>query len=199
MSTLASVVIYDIYSNLPAAGIPGRMFYVSGGGTNAGNGYRDNGSSWDLVITPGGGSSPLTTKGDIFGFDSADARIPVGVDGEVLTADSSQALGVKWASAAGGIGILGTAVFSASGGTISGLVIAGNITSVTRTAIGQYVVAISGSPANYIIQMTTGDPAQIAVIQVDPATSYTSSGFTVQVNAPGVAYDPALVFITVIG
>lgn len=54
MSTLASVVIYDIYSNLPAAGIAGRMFYVSTG-TNAGNGYRDNGASWDLVVTPGGG------------------------------------------------------------------------------------------------------------------------------------------------
>lgn len=44
----------------------------------------------------GGGSSPLTTKGDIYGFDTADARIPVGADGDVLTADSADPLGVSW-------------------------------------------------------------------------------------------------------
>ena len=34
---------------------------------------------------------------DIFGFDSADARIPVGVNNQVLIADSAPALGVKYA------------------------------------------------------------------------------------------------------
>ena len=50
----------------------------------------------------GGGSSPLTTKGDVYGYDTADARIPVGSDGQVLTADSTQTLGVKWAAGGGG-------------------------------------------------------------------------------------------------
>lgn len=45
----------------------------------------------------GAGSSPLTTKGDVWGFSSVDARIPIGADGNVLTADSSQTLGLKWA------------------------------------------------------------------------------------------------------
>lgn len=49
-----------------------------------------------------GASSPLTTKGDVFGFDSSDARIPIGTNGQVLTADSAQTLGLKWATAAGG-------------------------------------------------------------------------------------------------
>jgi len=49
-----------------------------------------------------GAGSPLTTKGDIFGFDTANARIPVGTDGQVLTADSVEALGVKWADPTGG-------------------------------------------------------------------------------------------------
>jgi hypothetical protein len=53
---------------------------------------------------PGGGSSPLTTKGDVYGYDSADARIPVGANDQVLTADSAQTLGVKWADAAAGGG-----------------------------------------------------------------------------------------------
>jgi hypothetical protein len=46
--------------------------------------------------------TPLTTKGDLFGFDTADARIPIGTDGHVLTADSAQTLGLKWAAPAGG-------------------------------------------------------------------------------------------------
>lgn len=45
------------------------------------------------------GSSPLTTKGDVFGFSTVDARIPIGPNGQILTADSAQALGLKWAAA----------------------------------------------------------------------------------------------------
>jgi len=45
----------------------------------------------------GGSSSPLTTKGDVWGYDTTNDRIPVGSDNTVLTADSAQPLGLKWA------------------------------------------------------------------------------------------------------
>ena len=51
-----------------------------------------------------GATSPLTTKGDLWGFSTVDARFPVGADGQVVTADSTQALGVKWAASGGGGG-----------------------------------------------------------------------------------------------
>jgi len=45
-----------------------------------------------------GATSPLTTKGDIWGYSTSDARIPVGANNTVLTADSTQSLGLKWAT-----------------------------------------------------------------------------------------------------
>ena len=42
--------------------------------------------------------TPLTTKGDVFTFSTEDARIGVGADGTVLTANSSEATGLEWAT-----------------------------------------------------------------------------------------------------
>ena len=47
----------------------------------------------DLVA---GGGSPLTTKGDLFTYSTADARLGVGTDGQALIADSAEATGLKW-------------------------------------------------------------------------------------------------------
>src|SRR5262249_31695108 len=44
-------------------------------------------------------STILTTPGDILGHDATDAaRIPVGSNNQTLIADSSQALGLRWAA-----------------------------------------------------------------------------------------------------
>ena len=46
MSTLASVVVYDVIANLPAAGIPGRLFFAS----DTGIALRDNGTTWNTLM-----------------------------------------------------------------------------------------------------------------------------------------------------
>jgi hypothetical protein len=57
-----------------------------------------------IVSATGGTSSPLTTKGDVYTYDTAEQRLAVGTDGQVLTADSSEPTGLKFATpAAGGV------------------------------------------------------------------------------------------------
>lgn len=43
-----------------------------------------------------GNSSPLTTKGDIYAYSTVADRLPVGVDGQRIIADSAQPLGVRY-------------------------------------------------------------------------------------------------------
>lgn len=62
----------------------------------------NSGGTWFAIGGGSGTASPLTTKGDVWGYDSADNRIPIGTNGYVLTADSTQTLGLKWAPSSAG-------------------------------------------------------------------------------------------------
>ena len=44
----------------------------------------------------------LTTKGDIHGFSTENVRVPVGTNGHVLTARSTNSNGIAWETSAGG-------------------------------------------------------------------------------------------------
>jgi hypothetical protein len=97
----------------------------------------DGDATWnDQPVT-----SPLTTKGDLFGFSTANARLAVGSDGQIVVADSTQTLGVKWANG----GPFGRATTQVINGT----------TSVTA-AMG--VIEINAASGNVILNL----PAWVA-------------------------------------
>ena len=62
-----------------------------------------------------GTTSPLTTKGDLYGYSTSNARLPVGADGLPLVADSTQTTGLKWGAVGvtgGGTGLTTTSAYS---------------------------------------------------------------------------------------
>jgi hypothetical protein len=59
--------------------------------------------SWSKIIgAPAFLVNPLTTQGDLITYGTAPARLGAGTNGQVLTADNTTALGLKWATPAPG-------------------------------------------------------------------------------------------------
>lgn len=68
---------------------PGELLVLD----ESGDWYHYDGNGNPYVV-----GLPITTKGDILSFSTAPVRVPVGSDMQVLTAASSQAAGVEWAT-----------------------------------------------------------------------------------------------------
>lgn len=96
-----------------------------------------------LALTvPFSGVSPLTTKGDVYVFGTANTRLPIGADATCLTADSTQILGLKW----------GTCVSPAAPGfSLQINNNAGALGSISNVAVGSQL-ASDGSSSTPIFQ-----------------------------------------------
>ncbi len=86
---------------------------------DAGTLYFISASAAIFFNTDAGGGSPLTTKGDLYGFSTLDARIPIGANATVLTADSNESLGLKWAAPASP-SFVGCSLFLTGNSTLTG-------------------------------------------------------------------------------
>ena len=85
-----------------ATGLPATTGLTATGTKDATTFLRGD-DTWAVVD-----ASPLTTKGDVYTFDTGNQRLAVGADGLVLKADSSTATGLVWGSGGGGATIVHT-------------------------------------------------------------------------------------------
>lgn len=142
--------------------------------------------------------SPLTTKGDILSFSTLNARLAVGSDGQVLTADSAQTLGVKWATPTTGtvtaVSVVSANGFAGSSGggatpaltlstTITG-VLKGNGTAISAATAGTDYSAGTNALATGILKSTTTTGAlTIAVAGDFPTLNQNTTGTAAGLSA----------------
>jgi hypothetical protein len=103
-----------------------------------------------------------------------------------------------YSAAAASGGVHGTATFSATGGTISGLHVTGCVTNATRASQGVFTMTISGCPANYLILLTSTVDTAYVICNVVPASQGSTSFQFQTVNQAGALFeDPSAVYVLV--
>lgn len=122
-----------------------------------------SGSYYDLLDTPtwAVATDPIwNAKGDLAGGTGADtaARLAVGTDGQVLTADAAEATGMKWANPAGGGGG-GTIVDQTADLSVTSNAAYQDTTLVVALTAGTWAVEVMYSAS---VNATPGASAQLS-------------------------------------
>lgn len=178
-----SIVVAD---SISGAGTVASPLQLSGDSASPGNTmlYGTNGSGtkgW--YAQPAGGSSPLTTKGDVFVFGTANARLPVGSDGQVLTSRSSATNGVDWESPGWTLNV------NESGGSLANFTAVSGTwtTSAGKIAVNNPSDASLGD--NWCLKCNTAVPTGQEVVSVDlNVTTWNAGGAVGNSSASRVGF-----------
>lgn len=129
--------------------------------------YDDDTSTWVPAADDTGSALPTaTTKGDIAVYDGDSWEIlAAGTNTHVLTADSGETLGLKWAAGGGG------------GGSDARLLVAGNTSDQTISSNSLTDVTGLG------VSVESGKTYQFTAVLIYGSAS-TSNGITLAVNGP---------------
>jgi hypothetical protein len=128
----------------------------------------DGGTGSSTAVSAFNALSPTTTKGDLIVSNGSDnVRLPVGTNNYVLTADSSEATGVKWSVSGGGMvdpGANGVVVRTALNTTTARTITAGTGISVSNgngvsanpTITNSGVTSLTGTANEVEVSASTG-------------------------------------------
>ena len=106
-------------------------------------------------------NSPLTAKGDLFGYSTAPARLAVGNNGESLVADSSTSTGLKYS---GGNPVSNPFINSAFDIAQRGTSFTGITTGTTYT-LDRWLIYMGAAASVSVSQQATGDTTNLPQIR----------------------------------
>jgi len=138
---------------------------------NGGTGQTSQTAAFDAL-------SPTTTKGDLIVSNGTDnIRLPVGTNTHVLTADSTEPSGLKWAAGGAGSGT----VTSVDATVPSFLSVSGN----PITTSGTLAFGLSSTPANGQLLIGNGTGFSYANLSAGTGISITNGAGSIQITATG--------------
>jgi len=128
-------------------------------GVTAGTGISGGGTSGTVTIT-NSMATAIDAKGDLVAGTGADAfsRLAVGANNTVLTADSAEATGLKWAAAASGGGM--TLISETAASAVSSITF-NSLGSYKQLVLVWYGVKHSGSGSEFSMRLNNDSTASI--------------------------------------
>jgi hypothetical protein len=191
-STITTLSVLSLPGSQVTGNISGNAANVTGvvAIVNGGTGQTTQAAAFDAL-------SPTTTKGDLIAYDTGtNIRVPVGTNGQVLTADSSQASGLSYTTPTTGtvtsVALSLPSIFNVTGSPVT---TSGTLTATFNTETANTVFAgpASGGPAIPTFRLlVSADIPNNAANTTGTASNITASSNTTLTSLPNLTSAPSL-------